>query len=102
MGAPAPHSLPPAMHTAALRALGLDAVYVALPTPADALPPVLAALAVVGAAGDVTGPHKEAGGRIPGPKNGAGAPGGPCNTVLTQPGQVGRAHPHRPRGLAPP
>src|SRR3989475_6424988 len=45
---------------AAFRALGLDAVYVALPTPAAALSSLLSALVGIGAAGNVTVPHKEA------------------------------------------
>ena len=60
IGDPVAHSLSPAMHNAAIRVLGLDAVYVALRTPAPALVTVLAALAGVGGAGNVTVPHKEA------------------------------------------
>ena len=48
------------MHNAAIRVLGLDAVYVALPTPAPALATVLGTLAAVGGAGNFTVPHKEA------------------------------------------
>jgi len=59
IGDPVTHSLSPVMHNAALRALGLDAVYVALPTPAEALPPVLAALAAVGGSGNVTVPTRK-------------------------------------------
>src|SRR5437016_8407374 len=76
------------MHNAALRALGLDAVYVALPTPADALPPVLAALAVVGAAGNVTVPHKEAAERCLARKTDLCARVGACNTFWTERGQL--------------
>jgi shikimate dehydrogenase len=48
------------MHNAAFRALGLDAVYVALRTlPAD-LPDIIRALAHAGGGGNVTVPHKEA------------------------------------------
>src|SRR5690348_17785299 len=60
IGDPVAHSVSPAMHNAAFRVLGMDAVYVALCTPAAALPSMLAALATVGAAGNVTVPHKEA------------------------------------------
>src|SRR6266480_4609647 len=72
------------MHNAALRALGLDAVYVALPTPADALPPVLAALAVVGGSGNVTVPHKEAAERCLARKTDLCARVGACNTFWTE------------------
>src|ERR671918_651614 len=60
LGDPVAHSLSPLMHNAAIRSLGLDAVYVALRTPGAALAEVLTALAAVGAAGNVTVPHKEA------------------------------------------
>src|ERR1051326_1622887 len=60
LGDPVTHSLSPAMHNAAIRALGLDAVYVALPTPAAALPGLLAVLPAVGGAGNITVPHKAA------------------------------------------
>jgi len=59
IGDPVAHSLSPVMHNAAIRALGLDAVYVALGAPAAALPALFGALAAVGAAGNVTVPHKE-------------------------------------------
>ena len=88
IGDPVTHSLSPIMHNAALRALGLDAVYVALPTPADALPPVLAALAVVGAAGNVTVPHKEAAERCLARKTDLCARVGACNTFWTERGEL--------------
>jgi shikimate dehydrogenase len=58
IGDPVEHSLSPAMHNAAITALGLDAVYVALKTDKSALPHVLRALEAVGVAGNVTVPHK--------------------------------------------
>src|SRR5207245_788225 len=76
------------MHNAALRALGLDAVYVALPTPAEALPPVLAALAVVGGSGNVTVPHKEAAERCMARKTDLCARVGACNTFWTERGEL--------------
>src|SRR5260370_35050673 len=60
LGDPVAHSLSPSMHNAAIRALGLDAVYVALRTPAPELATVLAALAGVGGAGDGPPPPKGA------------------------------------------
>lgn len=58
IGDPVSHSLSPAMHNAAISALGLDAVYLALRTDKSALPHVLRALEAVGIAGNVTVPHK--------------------------------------------
>lgn len=60
LGWPVRHSLSPAMHNAAFREVGLDLVYLALPTPPEALGTVIDALGSVGAAGaNVTVPHKE-------------------------------------------
>ncbi len=61
LGDPVHHSLSPVMHNAALRDLGLDWVYLALPVPAAKLAPVLAALEAIGCRGlNVTLPHKQA------------------------------------------
>lgn len=58
IGDPVAHSLSPVMHNAAITALGFDAVYVALKTPAAALHHVLSACEAVGIAGNITIPHK--------------------------------------------
>jgi shikimate dehydrogenase len=58
LGSPVTHSLSPAMHNHAFRALGLDAVYVALECEADEVGPVMRALARGGGGGNVTVPHK--------------------------------------------
>lgn len=61
LGDPVRHSLSPAMHNAALAALGLDWVYLALPTPAPRLAAVVEALEAIGCRGlNVTIPHKQA------------------------------------------
>jgi shikimate dehydrogenase len=61
LGWPARHSVSPAMHNAALREQRLDLVYVALPTPPDALADAVRGLGAVGAVGaNVTVPHKQA------------------------------------------
>lgn len=60
LGDPVEHSLSPAMHNAACRALGRDAVYVAWRVFPGDLDAVLTALARLGIAGNVTVPHKEA------------------------------------------
>ena len=58
LGSPVAHSLSPAMHNRAFRALGLDAVYVALPCEPDDVAPLMRALARSGGGGNVTVPHK--------------------------------------------
>src|SRR3989454_5832390 len=85
IGDPVGHSLSPSMHNAAIRVLGLDAVYVALRTPAPALATVLAALAGVGGAGNVTGPPKEAAGRCVARETEVCGRGGGGNTVWAGP-----------------
>jgi shikimate dehydrogenase len=58
LGDPVVHSLSPAMHNAAFRLLGLDAVYVALCCTADEVPAVMHSLTRQGGGGNVTVPHK--------------------------------------------
>ncbi|MEB3361676.1 MAG: shikimate dehydrogenase [Synechococcaceae cyanobacterium] len=61
LGQPVRHSLSPAMHNAALRALGLDWVYLALPVPSEGLETVVHALELLDCRGlNVTLPHKQA------------------------------------------
>src|SRR3989449_4558617 len=89
IGDPVAHSLSPSMQNAAIGVLGLDAVYVALQTSAQELTTVLAALAAVGGAGNVTVPHKEAAERYVARETDGCAPGGACNTFLTEHGALG-------------
>src|SRR2546430_2151859 len=77
------------MHNAAIRALGLNAVYVALPTPAAALPGLLSVLPALGGAGDVTVPPKEATERCLARKTDLCARVGACNTFWTERGSLG-------------
>jgi len=86
VGDPVAHSLSPKMYNAAFRALGLDAVYVALRVPASAVSPMFQALAVAGAAGNVTVPHKEAAERSVTRKTDVCARTGACNTFWTEDG----------------
>jgi shikimate dehydrogenase len=58
LGDPVSHSLSPRFQNAALRALGLDAVYVALRCAADDVPGLIRGVARAGGGGNVTVPHK--------------------------------------------
>jgi shikimate dehydrogenase len=58
LGDPISHSLSPNFQNAALRALGLDGVYVALRCTPDELPGLLRGIARAGGGGNVTVPHK--------------------------------------------
>ncbi|HKW40053.1 MAG TPA: hypothetical protein VJN39_02275, partial [Gemmatimonadales bacterium] len=88
LGDPIGHSLSPVMHNAAMRVLGLDAVYVAWGTPAAALATVLSALATVGGAGNVTVPHKQAAERCVARKTELCERVGACNTFWTEHGTL--------------
>jgi len=88
IGDPVAHSLSPSMHNAACRALGLDAVYVALRVPPAGLAAVLAAQAVTGGAGNVTVPHKEAVEGSVARKTDVCARVGACNTFWTENGAL--------------
>jgi shikimate dehydrogenase len=59
LGDPVAHSLSPRFQNAAIRAAGLNAVYVALRCDADHLPGLLRGIAAADGAGNVTIPHKE-------------------------------------------
>jgi shikimate dehydrogenase len=86
IGEPVGHSLSPLVQNAAIHALGLDAVYVALATPASALSALFGALAAVGGAGNVTLPHKEAAARCVARQTELCARVGACNTFWAEHG----------------
>src|SRR6266480_5658572 len=86
IGDPVAHSLSPTMYNAAFRALGLDAVYVALRVAPASLPAVLAMQAAIGGAGNVTVPHKEAVEGSVARKTDVCARVGACNTFWTEDG----------------
>ena len=88
IGDPVAHSLSPAMHNAAFRALGLDAVYVAMRVSAESLSTVLAMQAATGGAGNVTVPHKEAVEGSVTSKTDVCARVGACNTFWTEDGAL--------------
>jgi len=84
IGDPVAHALSPAMHNAAFRALGIDAVYVAVRVTPAALPAFLAAQRSTGGAGNVTVPHKEAVEGSVSRKTDVCARVGACNTFWTE------------------
>lgn len=87
LGDPVSHSLSPAMQNAAFRALGLDAVYVALRTASTDVPDLIRTLSRSGGGGNITVPHKEtAAAAIERPRGRVGALGA-CNTFWAEGGQ---------------
>lgn len=66
LGDPVAHSISPAMHNAAFRALGLDAVYVALRTRRGEVGDLMRGLSRAGGGGNVTVPHKEVAAQVVG------------------------------------
>jgi shikimate dehydrogenase len=86
LGDPVRHSLSPAMHNAALRELGLNWVYLALPTPPAHLQGVLEALEAVDCRGlNITLPHKQAVARLAAERSPLADQVGAANTLVRQP-----------------
>ncbi len=84
LGDPVAHSLSPVMQNAAFRALGLNAVYVALRCTGESLDGVLDALLHQGGGGNVTIPHKEAAAALLARRSGYHLP--VCNTFWWEDG----------------
>lgn len=101
LGHPVRHSLSPAMHNAAFRALGLDAVYVALDCAEASVAPLMRALAEAGGGGNVTVPHKRAAAGLAAPAacNTFWGEGGVLHAANTDP--EGILHALRRLGLHP-
>ena len=86
LGDPVRHSLSPAMHNAAQRELGLDRVYLALPTPAARLAGVLDALEAVDCRGlNITLPHKQSVARLAAERSPLADRVGAVNTLVRRP-----------------
>jgi shikimate dehydrogenase len=88
LGEPVAHSLSPAMHNAAFRALGLDAVYVPLRCRADDVGALVGGLARAGGGGNVTVPHKEAAAHAVDRLEPRAAALGACNTFWSEDGRI--------------
>lgn len=88
LGDPVSHSLSPTFQNAALRALGLDAVFVALRCGPDELPGLLRGIARAGGAGNVTVPHKALAARTVERPSDAVLRTGACNTYWLEDGAI--------------
>lgn len=88
LGDPVSHSLSPTFQNAALRAAGLDAVYVALRCSARSLPELLHAIAAAGGAGNVTVPHKQLAASTVERRTEAVERTGACNTFWSEGGEL--------------
>ncbi|MDB4948763.1 MAG: hypothetical protein JWM27_1412 [Gemmatimonadetes bacterium] len=88
LGDPVSHSLSPRFQNAALRAAGLDGVYVALRASADDLPGLLPALARAGGGGNVSVPHKQLAARAVERRTATVDATGACNTFWLEDGRV--------------
>lgn len=88
LGDPVAHSLSPTFQNAALRAAGLDGVYVALRSDADAFAALLHGIAAAGGAGNVTLPHKERAAHLVHCPTDAVRRTGACNTFWLHKGRL--------------
>ena len=88
LGDPVAHSLSPRIHNAALRAAGLDAVYVALRCSQSDAGALLRLIAHAGGAGNVTIPHKLLAAGVLDRKTDAVVRTGACNTFWLEDGVV--------------
>ena len=88
VGDPVAHSLSPAMHNAAIRTLGLDAVYVPLHVSRAAFTGAVSAFRDFTLAGNVTVPHKEALAALVDRRTPMCERAGACNTFWVEEGSL--------------
>jgi shikimate dehydrogenase len=88
IGDPIAQSLSPAMHNAAIAALGLDAVFVALRASPSQVETVIQGLLAAGGAACVTVPHKQAVAELLDEPSELVRRTGACNTIWQQDGAV--------------
>ncbi|MBI5176452.1 shikimate dehydrogenase [Candidatus Micrarchaeota archaeon] len=85
IGDPVSHSASPAMHNAAFRALGMDAVYCAFRVKKESLPHALDGMRALGIAGmNVTAPHKQDAMRLVDEVDEMACKAGAVNTIVSQ------------------
>lgn len=88
LGDPVSHSLSPAFQNAALRAAGLDGVYVALRCAPSEVEGLIRGIARAGGGGNVTVPHKEAAAAAVHRRTATVERTGACNTFWLEDGEV--------------
>lgn len=88
LGDPVSHSLSPRIQNAALRALGLDGVYVALRCSEGDVPGLILGIARAGGGGNVTVPHKAVAARSVERRTRAVEATGACNCFWQEDGEV--------------
>lgn len=88
LGDPVDHSRSPGLQNAAIRAAGLDAVYVALRCSPDRFEGLLMGITGAGGAGNVTIPHKERAARVIEVPTRAVERTGACNTFWVDGGRI--------------
>lgn len=86
LGRPVGHSLSPAMQNAAFRAVGIDAVYLALDCASELVGPLARGIAASGGGGNVTIPHKRTAALAIADR--AAEPDAVCNTFWQDGGEV--------------
>jgi shikimate dehydrogenase len=88
LGDPVDHSLSPRFQNAAIRAAGVDAVYVALPCDAAGFDGLLRGIGRAGGAGNVTLPHKARAAALLHDRTPAVERTGACNTFWMEDGRI--------------
>lgn len=88
LGDPVSHSLSPTFQNAAIGEAGIDAIYVALRTPAEYVAATIRTIAYGGGAGNVTVPHKAAAAAAVDRPTRAVEVTGACNTFWLQDGEI--------------
>jgi len=88
LGDPVRHSLSPVFQNAAIRAAGLDGVYIALRADSATFPGLMRGIAMAGGGGNVTLPHKQLAASILDMATSAVERTGACNTFWSEDGRL--------------